>query len=188
MAAHLHFHGALDDDVKLLARVGGKLDGHVLLALLIGHGDKEGLGGLVFKQGGHIQVFKALAPGDGQAVTPAVDGVGGQGGGNAFDQVSGVNAKALGALIDEGEAEILLPCFALFILLPAHPGAFGHFIQGKAGDLPHGADAFRHLGELCFQICFFHIHVVFPFPRKTRLLDRCWPLNANKKPASKESP
>ena len=67
-AAHLDLHGAFEDDVQLLAGVGGQLDSHVLLGLLVGHGDEEGLGGLIFEQGGHIQVLEALAAGDGQAV------------------------------------------------------------------------------------------------------------------------
>ena len=156
VVAHLHLHGAFQNDVQLLAHVGGKLDGHLLLGLLIGHGDEEGLGRLVFKQGGHVQVLKALPPGDGQAVALAVDGVAGQGGGHALNQVGGVNAKALGALVDKGEAEVLLPGLALLVLLQGDAGALGHFPFGKAGDFPHGADALRHLCQLCFQIGFFH--------------------------------
>ena len=41
-----------EDDVQLLASMGGELDGHVLLGLLIGHGNKEGLGSLVLEQRG----------------------------------------------------------------------------------------------------------------------------------------
>lgn len=58
MAAHLHLHGAFQNDVQLLAHVGGKLDGHLLLGLLIGHGDEEGLGRLVFKQGAMFRYLK----------------------------------------------------------------------------------------------------------------------------------
>ena len=156
VAAHLHLHGAFEDDVQFLAGMGGELDGHILLGLLIGHGDKEGFGSLVLEQGGHVQVFEALAPGDGQAVSLAVDRIAGQGGGHALDQIGGVNAEALGALVDEGEAEVLLPGLALLILLFGDTGALGHFLFRKAGDLPHGADALRHLCQLRFQICFFH--------------------------------
>lgn len=156
MAAHLHLHHAFYHDVELLAYVGGELDGHVLLGLVVGHGDKEGLGGLVLKEGGLVQVVEAVAPGDGQAVVFADDGVGRQGGRHALDEVRGVDAEAGGALVDKGKAEVLLAGLALFVLLPADAGGPGHLLLGKAGDLPHGADAFRHLGELCFQICLFH--------------------------------
>ena len=162
----------------LLAGVGGQLDGHVLLGLLVGHGDEEGLGGLIFEQGGHIQVLEALAAGDGQAVPLAVDGVAGQGGRHALDEVGGVDAEALGTFVNEGEAEVLPPRLAGLVLLFGDAGEAGHLLLGKAHDLPHGADALGHLGELGFQVGLFHDER-FPFLAKSNQ-------NQNKKSVSKE--
>ena len=154
--ANLGFHRALYHNVELLPRVAGQLDGHMLLGLAVGHGDKKGLGGLVFKQRGQVQIFKTVPPGNGQSVPMADDGVGGEGGAYAANQVGGVHAKTLGALVDEGEAKVLLPRLAALVFLPAGPCALGHFVLREAGNLPHGADALGYLRQLGFQICFFH--------------------------------
>ena len=156
MAAYLGLHGALHNYVELLARVAGKLYGHMLLGLTVWHGDKEGLGGLVLKERGKVQVFEAVAAGDGQAVPVAHDGVAGEGGAYPPYQIGGVHAEALGAFIDEGEAEILLPLLTAGVLLRAHACAAGHLLLGEACYLPHGAYAQGGLLQLGFQICFFH--------------------------------
>ena len=145
MGANLHFHGTLHHNVELLARMGGELDSHVLLCLRIGHGDEKRLCCLVFEQGGHVQIFESVAPGDGQAVVLAHDGVGGKGGADALDQVGGVDAEALRAFVDKGKAEIRFARLAFLIFLFGDAGAFCHFILRKARDFPHGADAFRDL-------------------------------------------
>ena len=57
-------------------------------------------------------------------------------------------------------------------------GEAGHLLLGKAHDLPHGADALGHLGELGFQVGLFHDER-FPFLAKSNQ-------NQNKKSVSKE--
>ena len=128
MVAYLHLHSAFYHDVKLLAHMGGELDGHVLFCLRIGHGDKEGLGGLILEQGSHIQIFKALPPGNGQAIALSGNGIAGKSRADAFDQIGGVDAKTLGALVNKRKTEILFPGLALLIFLPAHTGTLGHFL------------------------------------------------------------
>jgi len=49
----------------------------------------------------------------------------------------------------------MLAAFKAAVFLQRDAGALRHFFFGKADDLAHGANALRHLCELCFQVCFF---------------------------------
>lgn len=48
----------------------------------------------------------------------------------------------------------MLAAFKAAVFLQRDAGALRHFFFGKADDLAHGANALRHLCELCFQVCF----------------------------------
>ena len=156
--ADLHAHLTLDDNIHLLALMGGELDRDVLLRLIVRHRDVERLGGLLLEQRREVQVLEAVAARDRQSLAAAGNRVGGKRRADALDEVGRVDAEALRTFVDEREAEIALAVFTPAVLLDGHAGPLRHLLLGKAHDVAHGADSLRHLRELRFEVRLFRSH------------------------------
>ena len=83
------------------------------------------------------------------------EGVVGQAGAGALDDVGDVHAEDLGAAVDKGEVQVALTGLTGLVLREGHVGLGGHLLLGQALDLPQLADAGRHLLELEIQT--FHL-------------------------------
>ena len=100
---HLDLQLAGEDDVALLALVGGALDGLQLgLLAVLGH-HVQGLRHTVFEPGGHVVVGHAVGVLHVLALPRPGEGVVAQAGAGALHNVRHVHAEGLGAAVDEGE-------------------------------------------------------------------------------------
>ena len=103
MLAHLDLQLAGEDDVELLALVGGAVDGPQLgLVAVLGH-HIQGLGHPLFEPCGHIIVCHAVGVLDMLALPGPGEGVVAQAGAGALDDIGDIHAEGLGAAVDEGE-------------------------------------------------------------------------------------
>ena len=146
--AHAHHQRAADDQVELLAGVGGGVDGLILLlgGIFVLH--PVGLGQLVAEHGRKILDGDAVLLGGGQALAPARDGVVGQVGAVTLQQLGHLNAEGLGALVNNGEGKIHASAFILHVGLLVQTGILCHFSDRQAQNLAHVADAQRDLLKL----------------------------------------
>ena len=141
----LEAHTAFQDIIKLLPGMIRQMDGLILqLGTVIG-GDEERLAQLVAIVRGLVQVLKAAATLDGQALIGTRKGVARQVRGFAGQQLDRVDAEIRRAFIQEGERKLLRPRFLRLILRQAAAGGVGHFLHGQAHILAQRADPVRHL-------------------------------------------
>ena len=137
-----------DDEVELLALVAGQVHGHVLLLFQIGSGDHEGLGQLVAEMRRLVQVLEASAALDGKARALARERVARQVRVLAGEQLDDVDAELLGALVQEGEGEILLAGLLCGVLRRRPARGLGHLLQREIHVLPQSANTPRHLFDI----------------------------------------
>ena len=145
---HLDLQLAGEDDVKLLAGVGGEVDGHVLLGLVVVVGDVVGLRQLIAEEGGQVADLNARLLGGLLALPSPGDGVAAQVGAVALQQVGDADAEGQGALVDEGEGQIRPAGLVGAVLHNGGVGPAGHLLLGKAADGPHLPNAEGHLHQL----------------------------------------
>ena len=137
MLANLDLQLAGEDDIEFLARVGGHVDGHPLLGLVVVVGAVVGLRQLVAEEGGQVADLNARLLGGLLALPPAGDGIAGQVGAAALQQVGDADAESQGALVDKGEGQVGRAALIGPVLLGGGVGPAGHFRLGKAADAPH---------------------------------------------------
>ena len=148
MLPHLNLHLAGEDDVELLARVGGEMDGHALLGLVVVVGAVVGLGQLVAEQGGQVGDLDARLLGGLLALPPAGDGVAGQVGAAPLQQVRDADAEGQGALVDEGEGQVRAAGLVDPVFRHGGVRPPGHLLLRKAADVAHLPDTEGHLQQL----------------------------------------
>ncbi len=146
-------HLARDDKVKLLALVAGQMHRHVLLLLQVRCGDHEGLGQLVAEVRRLVQVFKASAALDGQALIRTGKRIACQVRILACEQLDHVDAELIGAFVQEGKGEILLARLLGGILGGGTTGSLGHLLQGEVHILSQRANTPRHLFDIRLHDC-----------------------------------
>ena len=153
---HLDLQLAGEDDVELLARVGGEMDGHALLGLVVLVGAVVGLRQLVAEEGGQVADLDARLLGGLLALPPAGDGVAGEVGAAALQQVGDADAEGQGALVDEGEGQVRLAALVEAVLRQGGVRPPGHLLLGEAADGPHLPNAVGHLLELGIHVVRVH--------------------------------
>ena len=94
---------------------------------------------------GLVQVLKAAAALDGQALIGARKGIARQVRGFAGEQLDGVDAQIRRAFVQEGERKLLRPRFLRLILRQATAGGIGHLLHGQAHILAQRANPICHL-------------------------------------------
>jgi hypothetical protein len=134
---HLDLQLAGEDDVKLLARVGGEVDGHPLLGRIVLIGAVVGLRQLVAEQGGQVADLDAGLLGGLLPLAPAGDGVAGEVGAAALQQVGDADAESQGALVDKGEGQVGRAALIGPVLRQGGVGPAGHLLLGEPADAPH---------------------------------------------------
>ena len=147
----LNLHVAPDDEVALLAVVGGQLDVLVLRAGAVAKLHVEGQGDAVLEAGGQVVAGHVVGFLDLLAVAGPRQRVGAELGAVALDQVGDVDAEAQGAAVEKGDVQLPLAALTEAVFLLGDAGAAGHFSGGQAGDLPQLADTARHLANLVFE-------------------------------------
>ncbi len=162
MAAHLDLQGALDDDVDLLALVGGQLDIATLRTGGVFRHHVQGLGDPVPEGSGQGVVGHAVGLFDDLPLSLAGDGVADQGGGRAFDDVGHVHAQSQGAAVNEGEGQVPLAPFAAPVFLHGNVGFLRHFLLGVAFDGAQLGNPGRHAADLVFQSGEIGLHGALP--------------------------
>ena len=155
---HLHLQLAGEDDVELLAGVGGQVDGPVLLGLVVVVDHVVGLRQLVAEQWGQVADLDALLRGGALPLSLAGDSVAGEVGAVALQQVGDADAEGQGALVDEGEGQVRQPRLEGAVLGQRGVRQLGHLHLGVAGDLPHLLDAACHLCQLVCYAIGFHLY------------------------------
>ena len=146
--AHLHLHGPGQDVVKFLAGVGGGVDGLVLQGWVVGIADEIRFRNLLAEHGGQVADVDALLPCRHLARAFAGDGVGGQHGAAAFQQVDHFHLEGQGALVQEGKGQVHLGVFIRPVGFLGHVGHPGHFRHGIPADFAQLPDTGGYLAHL----------------------------------------
>ena len=148
MLAHPDFHGALDDHVELLTGVGDGVDGLFLQLRVIFVSTPIRSCQLVLEHGGHVLDGDAVLRGGDGALAAAGDGVAGEAGAVALQQLRQLHAENQGALVHEGEGQVNGPGLIFQIALFGNVQQFCHGGGGIADDLPHLPDALGNIHQL----------------------------------------
>ena len=168
MLSHLNLQLAGEDDVEFLTGVGGEVDGHVLLGLIVVVGHIVRLRQLVAEKGGQVADLDARLPGGLLALAPAGDGVAGEVGAVALQQVGDADAEGQGTLVDKGKGQVHRTCLVGPVFLGGGVGPAGHLRLGKAADAPHFSDAESNLHQLSIDMVRIHRRVL----RDDRICER----------------
>ena len=94
--------------------------------------DVEGLDGLILESGRKAVVGEALSADDRHALALSCDCIAAELGAAALHELGDIDIEGVRALVDEGEAEILLTRLELFVLLDGIACFFSHFLRRQS--------------------------------------------------------
>ena len=148
----LHLEHTGEHQVELVTGVGGQVDGLGLQILGIGIQHAVWLDELAAEHGGKAGDLDALLAGGQLALAGARDGIAGQAGGGAFQDLGHFHAEGQRALVQEGEGQILCAALQRAVFLGRQVGVCGHLLDGEAGDVPQLADALGNGLQSCLGL------------------------------------
>ena len=161
MLPHPDAHGALQHHVKLLAGVGDGVDGLFLQFGVVFVGTPIRSRQLVLEHGRHVLDGDAVLGGGDGALAAAGDGVAGQPGAVALQQLRQLHAEDQRALVHEGEGQVHGAGLILQIQLLRHLQKLCHGGGGVADDLPHLPDTLCNIHQLVDRSLTFHHSLSF---------------------------
>ena len=147
MGAHLHLQVAADDQIKLLALMGGQRDFPALGGLIVLRHGVQRLSNAVFIGRGHVVIGHAMGLLNALSIPRPGQGVGGQRGAAALDQVGHIHAEGQGAAVQKGEVQVALARFAGQVFRRGNAGFFGHLGRAQALHLAQLSNARRHFTD-----------------------------------------
>ena len=140
MLADLHLQLAADHQVELLAGVGSKLDGLVLLGGIVLIANPVGLSDLVPELGSQVGDVDAVLLGGLLAAALTGNGVAGQPGAAALQQLHHFYIKGQGALMNEAKRNVNAAAFVNSVGFLSNIGLFCHFRFAPAHNRAHLLD------------------------------------------------
>ena len=151
MLADLHLQLAFDDDIALLAFMGGQLDVFLFRVRAVGSLHIQRFRDPVPEGSRHVVVNHVMGFLNPLAFAPPGHGKGVQVRAGTFDNVSDVDAEGKRAAIQKRKVQVGAAQFAVDILLLGHAGLHCHFSNREVFNFPQLPDPVSHLLNLVIQ-------------------------------------